>query len=107
MMRSARRNVSGATLPAIGVSRKNRKIISLFSGKEFLTASYSVTHSPILRKRHARMSTAKMPRAMDRFVWCAMCPIMGGPMKYPRNPIEPTKVSAEPAGMDFVLFALE
>ena len=38
MMRSASRNVSGDTLPAVGVNRKIRKIISLVSGKEFLTA---------------------------------------------------------------------
>ena len=38
MMRSASRNVSGDTLPAVGVNRIIRNIISLVSGKEFLTA---------------------------------------------------------------------
>ena len=41
-----------------------------------------------------------MPRENDRLVAWAMWPIIGGPMKYPRKPMEPTKVSAEAAGMD-------
>lgn len=63
--------------------------------------------SSMRRKRQASISTAKMPSANERLVACATWPIIGGPMKYPRNPIDPTNVNADAAGIDFVLFAFE